>query len=179
MIVSSLRKDHIVATRSLVVEGGAEHGDELLEAIQARLERAELQETRWAVRDRAIGSGWFAPGEPWLVIEHRRIRDIRHYVRCRPVGVHLEVLHLTAIEPPLWKCAAAVVLKGGAWWSWSIPDGTSAEADLRSWLTVVSHVVHEDATHSALRKCGLAFVLWRSCMKSSSPSSNLRLGYRR
>lgn len=145
-------KEQIIATRSLIVEAGGEHSGELLEDIERRLENAQVvDDTRWGVRDVVVGRGWFSPAQSWLVIEHRRLKDVRHYVRWRPFGVHLVIVQLTTIEPPLWKRGAASLLRAGAWWSWSIPGGTLAEENLRSWLTVVGHVIQSAARDLARR----------------------------
>jgi hypothetical protein len=144
-----LRHERIVAKRALLVEGGAEHCDELLEAIEARLESAELRESRCSVRGVTVDRAWCLAAEPWLVVEHRRLADIRHYVRCRPFGAHLEVVHVTAIEPAWWKSGAAYLLNGGAWWSWSLAKGDDAE--LGSWLAVVAQAITAATKHLAQR----------------------------
>lgn len=135
-----LRRDHIVSCRALLVAHAADKCEELLEAIEARLESAEMQAARWRVCLVSFESG-SAPAERWLVVEHRALADIRHYIRCRGIGAHLEALHIAAIEPPWWKRTAAYVLKRGAWWEMSVPVGGAHEADLRAWLAIVEQAV--------------------------------------
>lgn len=133
--------EHIVATHTVLIEGGAEHCDDLIEDFVVRLEQTQLADCGWHTEEVAMSSRWWARAEPWLVLEHRRLVDIRHYVRCRPFGAHLEVLHVSAIEPPAWKRAGASLLGGGAWWSWSLPHGTTAVTELQSWLAVVTQAL--------------------------------------
>jgi len=154
-----LRKEHIVATRSLVVESGADHDAELLENIDTRLERAGQRDTRWGVRPVSLGT-WFARPQPWLVIEHRAFPDIRHYIRSRALGAHLELVHISAIEPRWWKRWGASLARGGRWWSWSMPEDIGGEAELRSWLAVVARSV-DAATKEIAERLGQAPVLGR------------------
>ena len=155
-----LRKVHVVASRSQVVEGGAEHDEELLESIESMLERAALRDVRWLSRPVALGSPWFARPQPWLVIEHRAFPDIRQYIRSRPLGAHLELVHISAIEPPWWKRWGASLVSGGRWWSWSVPEDVGGEAELRSWLAVVARSV-DAATKRLAERLGRAPVLGR------------------
>jgi len=134
----------------MLIEGAADHYDEVLEAIDARLESADVEGTLRNTRQ-VVHGAWHAPAESWLVVEHRLLRDIRHYVRCRPFGAHLEVVHITAIEPAWWKRMAASALHRGAWWSWSVPTHGQAEEYLRSWLAVVSQAVTGATKHLARR----------------------------
>jgi hypothetical protein len=133
----------------MLIESAAEHRDELLEAIDQRLE-AGAEGSRWSMRQVAHGS-WGTPAEPWLVVEHRLLPDIRHYVRFRDFGAHLEVVHITAIEPAWWKRVAASAIHRGAWWSWSVPSRGQADENLRSWLALVSHAVTGATKHLTQR----------------------------
>ncbi|MEO7331661.1 MAG: hypothetical protein ABI193_24010 [Minicystis sp.] len=132
-------RQRIVASRSLLLEGAAERRDELIEAIAARLDAAEVHDSRWSVRDVALEL--WSPPVPWLAVQHRRLPDVRQYVRCRPFGAHLEVMHICTVEPVWWKYALASFVKAGAWWAWSLPEGGELELELRSWLAVVGHAV--------------------------------------
>ena len=143
---------HVVGSRSLLIEGGADHVEDLLDDIERQLENADLGgRVHWTFREVVVGGGWPARGQPWLVVEHRHFPDVRQYVRCRAFGAHLELVHLTAVEPPAWKRWAASLLVRDGWWSWSLPRRELDEADLRSWLAVVGRVVSQSAKRLAQR----------------------------
>lgn len=143
-------KRSVVNRRSLLVEGGAEHADALLEEIEQGLEESDLGTTaRWMFREVAVDERWRSEGYRSLVVVHRQVRDVRQYVRCRPYGTHVEIVHLTTIEPWAWKAWAASLLHRGAWWSWSLPKGELSEAGIASWLAVVTHVIQAAARRLA------------------------------
>ena len=143
-------KRSVITTRLLLVENGAEHAEALLEEIERGLEDSDLGTTaRWVFREVAVDERRWSQGCRWLVVEHRQLRDVRQYVRCREFGMHLEIVHLTTIEPSAWKAWAASLFHRGAWWSWSIPRGELAETSLASWLAVVGHVIQRAARRLA------------------------------
>lgn len=153
-MIHRVSKGRVVNSRSLMVEGGAEHVESLLDDVEQGLDEADLgATTRWRLREVAVAERWWSEGRTWLAIEHRQVRDVRQYVRCRPYGTHLEVVHLTTIEPPRWKAWGASLLHRGAWWHWSLPPGELAETSLASWQAVVTHVI-QGATRRLAQRLG-------------------------
>ena len=150
-----IRTESVIERSSLVLEGAADHTDELVDAIEIEFDRVGLAETSRWTRTRA----WLQSGRPvdarWFIhVTHRRFTDLRHWVGCRPAGIHLEVLTMTAIMPSWPKRRMAMLLCRGEWWRWSLPRGLSPEKDIRTWLTLLNEITSASAKNLVRRLAG-------------------------
>ncbi len=157
-----IRTADILDRWSLLVEDGAEQAEELLDAIEGRLERAGLEvRGGWARQDIALGS-WLRPARrPFLVVQPAHFGDVRVYISARAYGAHAELLRLVAVEPAWVKRQLARLLPGGQWWAWSLPHSVAGEEELRSWLTVVHEAVNQTGKDLARRLGGSRELLSR------------------
>jgi hypothetical protein len=147
---------------SLLIEGGAEQAEELLETIEERLERSGLgNRARWGRQDVALGRWWTPDARPFLVVRSARFGDVHVYISARAYGAHAELLRLVAVEPAWVKRQLAGLLRGGQWWVWSLPRGTGSEEELRSWLTVVHETANQAGRELARRLGGRCELLSR------------------
>ena len=137
-----IRTDMVLERDSLLLDGAADHGGELLDMIENEIERIGLDETSGWSRELA----WLEPDrrhEPreFVVVTHQRFPDLLHWIGCRPVGIHLEILTMTTVMPSWLKRRCASALFAGEWWRWSLPRGLSQEEEIRIWLTALHEVV--------------------------------------
>lgn len=150
-----IRTDMVLERDSMLLDGVADHGGELLDAIEAEMERTGLDGTsRWS---RMLA--WLEPDRrddprEFVVVTHQRFPDLRHWIGCRPVGIHLEVLTMTAVLPSWLKRQAASVLFAGEWWRWSLPRGLSQEEEIRTWLTALQEITSGSAKGLLRRLAG-------------------------
>jgi len=150
-----IRSDSVIERGSLVLEGAAEQAGELMDAIETEFERVGLEETsRWT---RVLA--WLEPGRrgharEFVVVRHRGFPDLRHWIGCRPIGIHLEVLTMTAVTPSWPKRQLVSLLCSGEWWRWSLPRGLSQEEEIRTWLTLLHEITSGSAKELVRRLAG-------------------------
>jgi hypothetical protein len=150
-----IRSESVIERGSLVLEGAAEQADEFMDAVVTELERVGMDETsRWT---RVLA--WLEPSRrvharEFVVVTHRGFPDLRHWIGCRPVGIHLEVLTMTAIAPPWPKRRLVSLLCGGEWWRWSLPRGLAQEEEVRTWLTLLHEITSGSAKGLVRRLAG-------------------------
>ena len=150
-----IRSESVIERGSLVLEGAAEQGDEFMAAIETEIERVGLEETsRWT---RVLA--WLEPSRrvrarEFVVVTHRRFPDLQHWIGCRSVGIHLEVLTMTSITPSWPKRQLVSLLCRGEWWRWSLPHGLAQEEEIRTWLTLLHEITNRSAKELVRRLAG-------------------------
>lgn len=122
----------LVGRWASLVQGSAECAGELLDAIEDRLIRADIAGLR--VRS--------SPIRGMLTASLSRVPDAKQYVRTRPHGIHLEVEHISVLEPTFWKARFAWLLTGESA-SWSLPMGQAATSEVRMLIVIVRQAVLE------------------------------------
>lgn len=140
----SIRHDAVLERRALIIERGAAQAEGWLDALEKRLERAQLTGVLVSRAPDPFGNRR-GSNPNCLVVRQSAFPDVRLYVTARAVGIHLEVLQLVALEPSLIKRRLAAALTGGSWWAWSLPRSIAQQEDLRTWLTVVETTVQAAA----------------------------------
>ena len=141
-----VRAEMVIERDSLLLEGAADLGDEMLDAIEIELERCGLEDTsQWTRALASLDTRRRRDVREFIVVTHRMLPDLAHWVGCRPAGIHLEVLTLTAISPSWIKRRASSLVFAGEWWRLSMPRGLAQEEAVRIWLTTLHEVVGESA----------------------------------
>jgi hypothetical protein len=141
-----LRADRVLERDSLLLDGAADLADELLDAIEAELERYGLESTsRWTRVLASLAPRGRQEVREFLVVNHRGLKDLAHWVGCRPAGIHLEVLMMTTISPSWFKRRLSALLFAGEWWRLSMPRGLAQEEAIRIWLTALHEAVSGSA----------------------------------
>ncbi len=137
-----IRAELVLERDSLLLEGAADLGAELLDAIEVALERCGLDESsRWTRALAALDPRRRLDVREFLVVTHRRVPDLSYWVGCRAAGIHLEVLTLTALSPSWLKRRVSSLAFAGEWWRLSMPHGLAQEEAVRIWLTTLHEVV--------------------------------------
>lgn len=95
-----IRAELVLERDSLLLEGAADLGAELLDAIEVELERCGSR--RLVPVDAQLAT--LDPRRrrdvrEFLIVTHRWVPDLSYWVGCRAAGIHLEVLTLTALSP--------------------------------------------------------------------------------
>jgi hypothetical protein len=140
---------------SLLLDGAADHGGELLDTIETEMERIGLDGTsEWSRMLARLGRDQRDDPREFVVVTHQRFPDVRHWIGCRPVGIHLEILTMTAVMPSWLKRRCASVVFAGEWWRWSLPRGLSQEEEIRTWLTALREVTSGSAKGLLRRLAG-------------------------
>jgi hypothetical protein len=142
----SIRAERILERDSLLLEGVADLGGELLDSIEVELERCGLEDSsRWTRALASLDPRRRRDVREFLIVTHRRVPDLSHWIGCRPAGIHLEVLTLPALSPSWIKRRASSLVFGGEWWRLSMPHGLAQEEAVRIWLTTLHEVVSGSA----------------------------------
>ena len=150
-----IRTDMALERDSFLLDGAADHAGDLLDAIEVEMERVGLEGTsRWS---RVLA--WLEPDRQgdtreFVVVTHRRFPDLRHWIGCRPMGIHLELLTMTAVMPSWLKRRFVSLLFRGEWWRWSLPHGLSQEEEIRTWLTQLHEITSGSAKTLVRRLAG-------------------------
>lgn len=154
-MTTRIRTDMALERDSFLLDGAADHAGDLLDAIEIEMERIGLDGTsRWSQV-----LAWLEPdrrgdAREFVVVIHRRFPDLRHWIGCRPMGIHLEVLTMTAVMPSWLKRRLASLLFRGEWWRWSLPRGLSQEEEIRTWLTLLHEITSGSAKNLVRRLAG-------------------------
>lgn len=137
-----IRADLILERDSLLLEGAADHGAELLDAIEVELERCGLDgSSRWTRRFATLDPRRRRDVREFLIVNHRWVPDLSYWVGCRAAGIHLEVLTLTTLSPSWLKRRLSSLAFAGEWWRLSMPHGLAQEEAVRIWLTMLHEIV--------------------------------------
>ncbi len=78
-------------------------GGELLDAIEVELERVLDRRVVGGPRGASLDPATRRDVREFLIVTHRWVPDLSHWIGCRPAGIHLEVLTLTAMSPSWLK----------------------------------------------------------------------------
>ena len=141
-----VRADMVLERDSLLLDGAADFAGELLDAIEVELERCGLEESsRWTRVLARLDPIRRHDIREFVVVSHRGLPDLSHWIGCQPAGVHLEVLTMTAIAPSWIRRRVAGFVFGGEWWRLSMPHGVAQEEAVRIWLTTLHEVVSGSA----------------------------------
>jgi len=137
-----IRADLILERDSLLLEGAADLGAELLDAIEVELERCGLDgSSRWTRGLASLDPRRRRDVREFLIVTHRCVPDLSYWVGCRAAGIHLEVLTLTALSPSWFKRRLSSLVFAGEWWRLSMPHGLAQEEAVRIWLTMLHEIV--------------------------------------
>jgi hypothetical protein len=153
--MSRLQLDMILERDSLLLDGVGDHAAELLDIIEMELERCGLDETsRWTRALERLDRRGRPDVREFIVVTHRGLPELAHWISCRPTGIHLEVLTMTVIASSEIKRRLAAPLFDGEWWRFSMPRGLAQEEAIRIWLTTLHEVVGGSAKALMRRLAG-------------------------
>jgi len=137
-----IRAELVLERDSLLLEGAADLGAELLDAIEVELERSGLEDAcRWTRALATLDPRRRRDVREFVIVTHRRVPDLSYWVGCRAAGIHLEVLTLTALSPSWLKRRLSSMAFAGEWWRFSMPRGLAQEEAVRIWLTTLHEIV--------------------------------------
>ena len=150
-----LKDEAILNQWSMLVDGAAQRGHEVLDDIQARLTAARIPgNCQWSVEEVESGGFMSKTRREFLIVRLDQFSDYRNYVGVRPYGTHLDCCRFLTVEPGFFKRQLAQALSptvdGRAF---SGPKNLLVEQDLHAWVTVVHHCVL-DAVKALLTKVG-------------------------
>ena len=155
-----IRADMVLERDSLLLDGAADLAGELLDMIEVELERCGLEATsRWRRALAALDPRRRRDVREFIVVSHRGLPDLSHWIACRPAGIHLEVLTMTAVAPSWFKRRLAGLVFAGEWWRLSMPRGVAQEEAIRIWLTTLHEVVSGSAKTLLRQLAGCAAIV--------------------
>ena len=152
MLAHRVRTESVLDRWAAVIEKAGPYEERFLERVERQLRRSKLPKLRAEFRPLRLGASWRATHRA-LVVQHEDYSDICVYVSVRSLGRNLEVLRLATLEPGWLKRGLALLLHNGEWWAWSTPRGLHAEAEVRSFLTVIDGSVR-DVTRALATRLG-------------------------
>lgn len=135
-MAKTLDPEQVVDRWEALVEGGSGRGEDLLDALEAGLEGAEIPGgCTWELCE-LKGAGY----EPSLLIRVQRLPDLRVYISARDYGVHLQVSRIITVEPGWLKRTFAEKSYGDPL-ALSIPGDVRGKQELSAFVAVVQHCV--------------------------------------
>lgn len=137
-----LKEETILNRWSMLVDGAAARGNELLDDIQARLEEARIPgKCEWSVDEVESGGFFSKTKREFLIVRLDQFPDYRNYIGARSYGSHLDCCRFLTVEPGFLKRQLAQAITGGDDRLLSTPRNLLVEQDLSAWATVVHHCV--------------------------------------
>lgn len=137
----TIKEETILNQWSMIVEGTADRGEDVLRAILAHLKDARLPEGCSCHKDTVQSGGWMSKVKrEFLICENESFKDYRVYIGVRAYGANLDVCRFVTVEPGFMKQLMSQQMAGDAY-ALSGPRNILVEQDLKAWLTVVHHAV--------------------------------------
>lgn len=149
-----LKDEAILNQWSMLVDGAAQRGNEVLDDIQSRLTAARIPgKCEWSLDEVESGGMFSKTKREFLIIRLDQFSDYRNYVSVRPYGTHLDCCRFLTVEPGFLKRQLSQAITGGEDRALSVPKNLLVEQDLSAWVTVVHHAVI-DAVKDLYSKLG-------------------------
>ncbi|HTP24986.1 MAG TPA: hypothetical protein VMK12_04920 [Anaeromyxobacteraceae bacterium] len=149
-----LKEETILNQWSMLIDGAAARGNEVLDAIQSRLKAARIPgNCEWSVEEVESGGMFSKTKREFLIVRLDQFSDYRNYVGVRPYGAHLDCCRFLTVEPGFLKRQLSQAITGGEDRLLSSPKNLLVEQDLTAWVTVVHHCVL-DGVKAMLAKLG-------------------------
>jgi hypothetical protein len=101
--MASLRHEGVLQSWNRLVENGAGHGKEILDAVEEKIRASKMPDILWNQRE--ASSGFMGAKRWFLVIGHRNLNDYRMYIGARDFGLHLDVSWYLTVQPSTLKRA--------------------------------------------------------------------------
>ncbi len=150
----TLKEETILNQWSMLVDGAAARGSEVLDDIQARLQAARIPgNCSWSLEEVQNGGMFSKVRREFLIVRTDQFADHRNYVGVRPYGSNLDLCRFFTVEPGFLKRQLSKAITGGEDGLLSTPKNILTEQDLSAWVTVVHHCVL-DAVKALLSKVG-------------------------
>ncbi len=150
----TLKEETILTQWSMLIDGAAQRGHEVLDDIQARLKAARIPgDCEWSLEEVQNGGMFNKVRREFLIVRLKQFSDYRIYVGVRPYGAHLDCCRFVTVEPGFFKRELSKAITGGEDRLLSTPKNILIEQDLSAWVTVVHHCVL-DAIKALMSKVG-------------------------
>jgi len=150
-----LKDETILNQWSMLIDGAAARGNEVLDDIQARLTAARIPgNCAWDVEEVESGGMFSKTKREFLIVRLDQFSDYRNYVGVRAYGTHLDCCRFLTVEPGFLKRQLSQAITGGSDQLLSTPKNLLVEQDLTAWVSVVHHAVL-DAVKALMTKSGL------------------------
>jgi hypothetical protein len=137
-----MRRKGLLDSWNVFVEVGANAVEEVLEAVERRIETAAMPGSEVSVNGDAI------------TVTIRNLPDYQQVVRLRPYGAHLQCEHETLLAPRLLKRCLSGLLSGEGL-HWSRIKRPDQERELRAATTVIRHALAESCKELVARRAGM------------------------
>ena len=149
-----LKEETILNQWSMLIDGAAARGTEVLDDIQSRLRSAQVPgNCKWSVEEVESGGMFSKARREFLIVRVDQFSDYRIYVGVRAYGTHLDCCRFVTVEPGFLKRQLSEAITGGEDRLLSTPKNLLVEQDLTAWVTVVHHCVL-DAVKALMSKSG-------------------------
>ena len=150
-----LKDETILNQWSMLIDGAAARGNEVLDDIQARLTAARIPgNCAWDVEEVESGGMFSKTKREFLIVRLDQFSDYRNYISVRAYGTHLDCCRFLTVEPGFLKRQLSQAITGGSDQLLSTPKNLLIEQDLTAWVSVVHHAVL-DAVKALMTKSGL------------------------
>lgn len=137
-----LKEETVLNQWSMLVDGAAGRGNEVLDEIQSRLTAARIPgNCEWSVEEVESGGMFSKTKREFLIVRLDQFSDYRNYVGVRPYGTHLDCCRFLTVEPGFFKRELSKAMTNGEGNALSVPKNLLVEQDLHAWVTVVHHCV--------------------------------------
>lgn len=137
-----LKDEAILNQWSMLVDGAAKRGNEVLDDIQSRLSAARIPgDCDWSIEEVESGGMFSKTRREFLIVKLDQFSDYRNYIGVRAYGTHLDCCRFLTVEPGFLKRQMSQALTGGESRAFSVPKNLLVEQDLHAWVTVVHHAV--------------------------------------
>ena len=94
-----LKEETILNRWSMLVDGAAARGNELLDDIQARLEEARIPgRCEWSVDEVESGGFFSKTKREFLIVRLDQFPDYRNYIGARSYGSHLDCCQFLTVK---------------------------------------------------------------------------------
>ncbi len=137
-----LKEETVLNQWSMLVDGAAARGNEVLDDIESRLAAAQIPgNCEWSVEEVESGGMFSKTKREFLIVRLDQFSDYRTYVGVRPYGTHLDCCRFLTVEPGFFKRQVSQAIAPGQDTLLSGPKNLLVEQDLHAWVTVVHHCV--------------------------------------
>jgi hypothetical protein len=99
----ALRHEGVLQSWTRLIEDGAGHGKEILDAVEAKIRQSKMPDILWNQRE--VSSGFMSAKRWFLVVGHRNMSDYKMYIGARDFGAHLDVAWYLTVQPGTLKRA--------------------------------------------------------------------------
>lgn len=149
-----LKDEAILNQWSMLIDGAAARGSEVLDDIQARLAAARIPgNCTWSLEEAESGGVFSKTRREFLVVRIDQFSDYRNYIGVRAYGTNLDCCRFLTVEPGFLKKQLSQAIAPGEDRLLSGPKNLLVEQDLTAWVTVVHHCVL-DAVRALMTKSG-------------------------